>query len=822
MEKLRKFPKVPESIPQRRFYAFGPFSVDTVKRLLLRGADPISLSPKDFDLLLALVQHHGEVLVKEELMESLWPDTVVEEGNLNRHISTLRKTLGESPNEHEYIVTVPGRGYRFVAELREGGREPPHLSPYQGDPVSPLTGGGSAPGLLAPRAHLSALPPPALPVSLPGARVSTWRIRSGLTWIAVGTVVALGAISLAAGALLLSMRSKSRLTEADYVLISDFSNTTNDPVFDDTLKQAVSVQLSQSPYLNILSEARIRTALQLMTRPPETRLTRDVAREVCQRTESKAYIAGSIANLGSQYVVGLNSVNCQTGERLAQEQAVADDKEHVLKALDSAATKLRAKLGESLNTIQRYDVPLQQATTSSLEALKAYSMGDIARDRKGDAAAIPFFQHAVEIDPQFALAYDALGITFSNLDEPGLAAENITKAYELRQRASEREKFQITANYSQIVTGELEKANQICGLWAQAYPRDVYSHNLLGVNYEFLGQYEKAIPEMQEAIRLNPDGVVLRSNLMEDYAALHRLDEASVSYRQAIDRKLDHPYLHVDRYGMAFLQGDTPEMDRQVAWSIGVPGGEDLLLSAESDTKAFSGELIKAREYSQRAVAAALRNHQKETAAEWQMNEALREAEFGNFELARRQTAQALSKASSRDVQILAALSLARVGDSSRARAMADELARRFPLNTVINGYWLPTIRAAIEINQGASAKAVEILAPATPYESGYPNPQVEVGRFLYPVFLRGQAYLLMKRGDAAIAEFQKILNSPSLILNCPLGALARLGLARAYALRGDASKARSGYQDFFALWKDADTQIPLLTRAKAEYSSLK
>jgi len=821
MEKLRKFPKIPESIPQRCFYAFGPFYLDPLKRLLLREDEPIPLSPKDFDLLFALVQHRGEVLVKEELLKSVWPDTVVEEGNLNRHISTLRKTLRESPNEHEYIVTVPGRGYRFVAEVSEEWRESPH-PPSQEIDVGSTTGDAGSMGSRGFQAHVATLHAPPFPVSLPLGRGSPSRVRYGLTGLAVGTVVSLAAISLAAGALLLSMRPKPILKDTDYVLISDFVNSTNDPVFDDTLKQAVSVQLSQSPYLNILSESRIRTALQLMTRPPDTRLTPAMAREVCLRTESKVYIAGSIANLGNQYVVGLNSVNCQTGDSLAQEQAVADDKGRVLKALDGAATRLRTKLGESLTTVQRYDVPLQQATTPSLEALKAYSMGDIARDRKGDAAAIPFLQHAVEIDPQFALAYDALGITFSNLDEPGLAAENITKAYEMRQRSSEREKFQITANYSQIVTGELERANQICEVWAQVYPRDVYPHNLLGVNYEFLGQYEKAIAEMQKAVPLNPDGVILRSNLMDDYVALNRPHEVESTFRQALARNLDHPYLHADMYGLAFLKGDVAEMDRQVAWSMGVQGGEDLLLSAASDTKAVSGDLLRAREYSRRAIAAALHNNQKETAAEWQMNEALREAEFGNFELAREQTAQALSKASSRDIKILAALTFARVGDSSRARTMADDLAKLFPLNTVINGYWLPTIRAAIEIDHGAPAKAVELLAPAASYELGYPNPQVEVGRFLYPAFIRGQAYLSMHRGDEAIQEFQKILNSPGLILNCPLGTLAHLGLARAYTLRGDKVKARSAYQDFFALWKDADSNIPILGQAQAEYSHLK
>jgi tetratricopeptide (TPR) repeat protein len=393
--------------------------------------------------------------------------------------------------------------------------------------------------------------------------------------------------------------------------------------------------------------------LKLMTTPADSKLTPDVARDLCERAGCKAYIAGSIASLGSQYVIGLSAADCHTGDILAQEQVTAENKEHVLMGLDQAAAEIRRRLGESRHTLEKFDTPLIEATTPSLEALKSFSLGNLARDKKGDAATIPFYQRAIELDPSFALAYDALGITYSNLDEPGLASEYITKAYDLRGRLSEREKFQIAANYSQIVTGELEKANQISELWAQAYPQDDYPHNLLGVNYEFLGQYEKAIAEMQEAVRLNPDGVVLRSDLMEDYAALNRLDEAGATYRQALERKLDHPYLHADMYGVAFLQGDKTEMDRQVALSIGAQGAEDLLLSIESDTKAFSGNLAKAREYSRRAVDAAKRNNQKETAAEWQMNEALREAEFGNFEVARRQTAEALSLASTRTYRFL-------------------------------------------------------------------------------------------------------------------------------------------------------------------------
>jgi len=819
MQGFGKFPKKSESPHYTGLYEFGPFYLNSLKRIVLRDGEPLPLTPKCFDILLALVEHAGEVLVKEELMESVWPDTVVEEGNLNRNISTLRKVLGESPNDHRYIVTVPGRGYRFVAEVREAPERLPTITRHES------RGTGVSESLEFPHepfARKATVPP--LSVAAPSIVHSPverhfFGVRMSALWLTVGGTVCAVVLAILVR---FGFRTKPVLSATDQVLIADFSNTTGDPVFDDTLKQAVSVQLTQSPYLNILSDARIRATLQLMTLPPDAKLTPNLAREICQRTESKAYIAGSIASLGNQYVVGLISVDCQTGDSLAQEQAVADDKEHVLKALDSAATKLRSKLGESLNTVRRYDVPLQQATTSSLEALKAFSMGDIARDRKGDAAAIPFFQHAVEIDPQFALAYDALGITFSNLDEPGLAAQNITRAYEMRERASEREKFQITANYSQIVTGELEKSNQICELWAQTYPRDVYPHNLLGVNYEFQGQYEKAIAETREAVRLNPDGVVLRSNLMEDYAALNRLDEAKLAFGQALERKLDHPYLHADMYAIAFLQGDTPEMDRQSAWSIGVPGGEDLLLSIASDTQAFAGKLAKAREYSRRAVDVAKRNNQKETSAGWLMNEALREAEFGNFMLARQQTVEALSLASTRDVQLLAALTLARAGSSSQAQTMADDLAKLFPLNTVINGYWLPTIRAAIELNHGAPAKALDILATAAPNDSAYPNPQVEVGRFLYPIFVRGQAYLLMGRANEAIGEFQKMLNFPALIVNCPLGPLAHLGLARAYTLQGDATKARTAYDEFFALWKDADANIPVLKQAKLEYAKLK
>ena len=640
-------------------------------------------------------------------------------------------------------------------------------------------------------------------------------------WIGAGIPITLTALALWLGVFTGSNHPSSAAAVAGKLLIADVVNATGEPVFDDALKQAIAVDLSQSPLLDILSDSSIRATLKLMSKSVDTKITPDLAREICQRSGASTFVSGSIQTLGKQYVVGLSAVNCLTGDALAREQATAESKEQVLKAMDEASRKLRQKLGESLSTIQKFDIPLDQATTPSLEALKAYSLGNQARDRRGDAAAVSFFNRAIELDPDFALAYDALGVAYSNLDEPGRASENIAKAYERRDRASERERFEIAADYSQIVTGELDKANEICEHWAQAYPRDEYPHDLLGLNYEFLGKYENAIAELSEAIRLNPDGVILRSNLMEAQIALDRLNDAKTTYQRALARNLDHPYLHADRYGIAFLEGDAAEMGRQVSWASGQPGGEDLLLSLESDSKASFGMLRKGREYSRRAIESATRNGRKETAALWQINSALREAEFGNSQRARQQTKAALGLASSRDIKILAALTLARSGDAAGAHDIADVLGRQFPLNTVINNYWLPTIRAAIEIDHGNAQTAISILNLARSYELGYPDPQIAVGGLRYPAYLRGQAFLLMNNGADALPEFQKISDNHSLVGNSPLAALARLGVARAYTYKGDKSRSSASYQHFFELWKEADPGNPTLRRARIEYAKL-
>jgi len=821
MEKLRKFPKISERSSEKPFYAFGMFRIDPQKRLFLCEGNPISMTPKDFDLLLLLVEHRGEVMTKEELMMDLWPDTVVEEGNLNRNVSTLRKTLGESPDKHEFIVTVPGSGYRFVAGVREIWEDSDEVT----KPLDRISQSEVSPGLQSlggPKIPLATVTPVSPEGFRPARNSRGLSVRWGWSWPVLKTIVALAAIALIfVGARATLKRSKPILNSTDLVLVTDFVNKTNDPAFDDTLTQGVAVELAQSPFVNIVSQTKIQATLKLMARPSDVKLTPEVARELCLRTNAKVYIAGSIASLASQYVISLSAADCSSGDTLAQQQVTAENKEHVLKALDQAAQEIRRKLGESLTTLQKFDRPLEEATTSSLEALKSFSLGNLARDKTGDAATIPFYQRAIELDPSFALAYSALGISYSNLDEPGLASVNIAKAYELRGRVSEREKFEIAADYSQIVTGELERANQVSTLWAQTYPRDEYPHNILGINYEFLGQYEKAVREMLQAIQLNPDGVILRSDLIEDYIALGQLDEAKNVYRMALEHKLDHPYLHADRYGIAFLEGDRPEMDRQIAWASEQPGGEDFFFALRSDTKSFYGNLREAREFSRRAIEFALRNNQHETAALWRVHAALREAEFGDFERSRKDTAQALAGAPTRDVQILAALASARAGDSIRAKKIGDGLSGRFPLNTVINGYWLPTIRAAMELNDGRPDKAIDALRAGVPYEMGYPNPQVGVGRFLYPIFLRGQAYLRLGQGDNAAKEFAKFRDHRSIVENCPLGVLAQLGLARAYGLQSDTTKARAAYQDLFEIWKAADPDFYVLRQAKDEYAKL-
>ncbi|MGB8788643.1 MAG: protein kinase [Candidatus Acidiferrales bacterium] len=642
--------------------------------------------------------------------------------------------------------------------------------------------------------------------------------RPGIRWkIMVPAAVVVIAALIAAG-IYFRPRPAAPLTEKDTVVLADFDNTTGDPVFDDALKQALAVQLGQSPFLNILSERKVEETLRLMGRPENDRITRDVARELCVRTGSKAILLGSISNLGGQYVVGIDAVGCSSGDTLAEEQEEAATKQDVLKSLDRAAVSLRAKLGESLASVQRFDVPVE-ATTTSLEALKAFSMGVTTQRTKGDAAAIPFMKRALELDPNFALAYATLGLSYGNLGQASLAAENVKKAYALRDHVSEREKYRISALYYSFVTGELEQASQVYELWGKSYPQDMVPPGNLGDMYHMLGQYDKAVTETQASMRLEPNAVVGYGNLALDYLALNRPDDARKVLEQAQQRNLEGDYLHWALYQIAFLKGDAAAMEQQVEWAAGKPGSEDLLLSFQSDTEAYYGHLKKARDFSRRAVDSAVRNESKETAALWQVNAALREAEFGNTAAAKQDVAAALALAPGQDVRLFSALALARIGETARAKAIVDELEKNYSSATILKVYWLPTIKAAIELNTNNSSQAVVDLEATAPYELGEP-PQLQLGT-MYPVYIRGEAQLMAHNGAAAATEFRKFLDHRGITLNFPLGALAHLQIARAYALSDDTAKAKSAYNDFFALWKDADPDIPILIAAKSEAAKL-
>jgi tetratricopeptide (TPR) repeat protein len=635
-----------------------------------------------------------------------------------------------------------------------------------------------------------------------------------------------------------SRQTTHSLTDKDSVVLADFSNETGDEVFDDTLKQALSVALNQSPFLNVLPDNKIAATLKLMSRPVSTKLTPEVARELCQRVSSKAYIAGSIASLGSEYVLGLKAVNCQSGDPLAEKQVTAGSKEKVLDALGEAASKLRTELGESLATVQKFDVPLAQATTSSLEALKEYSLGNKAGNEKGNAAALPYHQRAIELDPNFAMGYLVVGNDYNNFGEVGRASEYYTKAFQLREHASEREKLAISAQYYSHVTGELDKAVQTYQEEIESYPRDWPPHGNLGTVYCDQGQYEKAVEATRQALRLAPDWVVSYGNLASYTLALQRFDDTRQIIREAQARKMDNDNLHTSLYALAFLSSDLAAMAEQQQWYGGKPDYENEGLALASDTEAYGGHVGKARGLTKRAVDSAIRADNKEGGAIWEANAALEQAGYGIPTEARQLAEEALKLApTSPGAESEAGLAFAMAGDMARAEALAEDLAKRYPLDTQMQSLWLPAIQAQLALNGAKKnpASALNALQAAVPIEFGS-IPFLNNISCLYPTYVRGEAYLAAGQGTAAAAEFQKILDHSGMVWNCWTGALAHLGLARANALQSrtfqgqgqgadaDAARVRAlaTYKDFLTLWKDADPDIPVLKEAKAEYAKLK
>jgi len=628
-------------------------------------------------------------------------------------------------------------------------------------------------------------------------------------------------ILLIVGGLYWRAHKQLKLTDKDTIVLADFTNTTGEPVFDDALKQGLAVQLEQSPFLSLVSPQRVQQTLQLMGQSSEVRVTPKIAQELCQRTESAATVEGSIATLGSQYILALNAVNCRTGDMLGREQITCEDKNHVLSALGEVVTSLRIKLGESLNTVQKYDTPLEQATTTSLEALQAYSLGFRTKDTKGDGAAVPFFERAIQLDPQFAMAYALLGTSYENLGERGRGAAMITKAYELPKRASEREKFYIDSYYFDLVIGDLDKARQVYEQWAQAYPREDKPVGNLGLLDGFVGQYDKGLAQAQKALLLHPESGLRYANLVQNYLRLNRLSEAKSVSREALSKNLDSPFLRVYMYQIAFLENEASGMAQQVAWAADKQGVEDILLGAEAETAGYAGRQEKARELTRQATGIANSLGENETAAGYEANAALREALFGNPAEAHQHIEAALKLAStSRDVEFAGALALAISEESDRAESIAAQLAQTFPQDTIVRFNYLPTVAAQLALGRNEPSKAIEELQSAGTFELGQAG-DATLMPALYPVYVRGVAFLILRQGREAAVEFRKILDHPGIVVNEPIGALALLGLARAYAIQGEQAKARTAYQNFLTLWRDADPANPVLIAAKSEMTTL-
>ena len=645
--------------------------------------------------------------------------------------------------------------------------------------------------------------------------------RIGKRWkVIVPAAVAALALSVAG---YFYFHRAAKLTDKDTIMLADFTNTTGDTVFDGTLRQGMAVQLEQSPFLSLISEQRIQQTLRLMGQSADARLTPEIAREVCERTASAAVLDGSIASLGSQYVLGLRAKNCRTGDILDEEQVEVARKEDVLNALTQIASKFRTRVGESLVTVEKHDTPLAEATTPSLEALKAYSMGWKVVASQGGDAAVPFFKHAVEIDPQFAAAYASLGLMYGSMGETEVGSENTRKAYELRDRASDREKFFITAYYDGRATGNQEKAQQTCEAWAQSYPRESMPHSFLaGFIYPVLGEYEKAAGEAQKAIELAPDFGVGYALLGYNSVGLDRLGEAEDAARRASERKIETPMLALLRFDVAFLKGDNGGMQREVAAARGESGAEESISDHQAFALAYAGHLQEATKMLRRRSDLAKQAGHRERAALFETRVALWEAFYGNAPAAKPATMAALALAKNREVQYGAALALAMAGDSSQAQTLINDLERSFPEDTSVKFNYVPTVRAFLALNHGDPAKAIELLQVAVPYELGQPRSS-QTGFFgaLYPIYARGQAYLVARQGAAAAREFQNILDHRGIMIGDPIGVLAHLQLGRAYVMSGDTAKARAAYQDLLSLWKDADPYIPILKQAKAECAKL-
>jgi eukaryotic-like serine/threonine-protein kinase len=756
---------------------FGAFEFDLRSGELRKAGLRIRLPDQPLQVLRVLLRHPGEVVTREELRSELWSaNTFVDFDNgLNTTINKLREALGDSSTSPRFIETLPRRGYRFIAPVTSNGRKPATTTQA-------------------------------------ATQTQHWRVATLVSLLAIAGLVA---------AAIWHWRHSPRLTEKDFIVLGDFANSTGDTVFDGALRQGLSAQLEQSPFIKLVSEEQIHQTLRRMGQKTSAQLTPELAGEICQRTNSTAALNGSIALIGARYDLVVRAVDCVSGDLLAGAEAQANDKSSVLDSLGKISSEMRGKLGESLSSVQKYDVPLVQATTPSLEALQFYSAGIQIEVQTGDfAASLPFFQKAVEADPNFAMAYWAIGDAYSNLGEGTASAEYERKAFGLHAGVSELEKLVIEGDYYYYVTGDLVNSRRSFELIAKSYPRSGYASDMLAFFSNAFGQYDTALKQCLESIRLDPGNSRARRHLVLTYLLLGRVDEALAAAQEAHAKGLDS-HLAPVLYGIAFYRRDSAEMARQIASAVGKPGEEDLLWALEADTEAYSGHLRQARELSRRAIDSAERAGEKETTGVYYAVSALREALFGNIREAQQQIGSAQRAARGRDMDYGVALALAYAGDANRAKKLVDEFDKRFPEDTVVRLNYLPVLRAKVAISPSNTQEAFDLLRTAAPYEFGLPAYSDYNWPNLYAVYVRGEAYFAAHHGREAAAEFQKIADRRSIVLNEPIGALALVQLGRAYAVSGNVARAKAAYQEFLTLWKDADPDIPIYAQAKAEYAKL-
>lgn len=789
-------------ISTRRLFRFDPFEVDFRSGELRKHGLRLKLSGQPIQVLEILIENSGQVVTRQELHKTLWKDdTFVDfERGLNAAVNRLREALSDSPTEPRYVETIPRYGYRFIAAVsaEPESTSPPQESLTPEDALDPAEGASEDSG-----------GEPAVTVS-PVLAKRRWRF-----W---GSGVAALVVFTAFGIYSYRRSAAFSLTPKDTIVLADFQNSTGEVVFDDALRQALVVGLEQSPFLQVLSDRKASVVLRQMAHSPDEHVTGAIAVELCQRAGGKVAVQGSISSLGTTYFIGLTAVRCDNGEPIYRGQVEAKRKEDVVDALGTATIGLRAHLGESVSSLRKYDAALEQATTPSLEALKAYSHAISAWDKQGDLAAIPLLEKAVELDPNFAMAYGSLAETYQSRGESELANKNAIRAYELRSRVTEFERLQIEAWYYVCVTGDLEKALAVNEMAVQTYPVTSRTLNDLGTAYGNLGQYGRAKEYLQQSLRLDPAEIAY-GNLSSSLIALDLTNEAEATLRQAASSGIQSDYLQQIGYWLAFLRQDNEEMKRILAGANTVPGTLPLLLSEQANSEAYYGHFEKARELSSTAAQQLIGEGRKEAAGACLAQAAVREAEAGNARQARELIAKALKLTRDQTVLIMAALVAARTNDLSAARAYSEQLDKSYPTDTFIQKYWLPIVRAEIEVQQGNGTTAVSILNVSEPLD--FAAPPAFSSSTLYPAYVRGEAYLAAGDGTKAAAEFQKLVDHPGMVLNFPLGALARLGRARAYALLPGSAKAREAYQDFFQHWKDADPHVPILIQANREFHFL-